>query len=205
MHNSTWKHDNKDLHTALDDMAPSTRLEQMDLSRPLRRKSISVTRVAPLSGVVKVLFSTIKTNISTVPQALTVGIADPLTISNSVLDFTFGGQVRVRKLQKFLDSSTRSGQITDATRRLAWLAWTSLAKIASRKLLVPDAGIGPDGQVLFSWNRNDHHFEIEIFPSGLAEIFYLNFETDEVWEGEYRIGDSFPLEISSKLPLFLIV
>jgi hypothetical protein len=205
MHTPTWQYDIEDPHTSLDYTSPSTKLEQTNLTRLLWRVSGSTTKVVKMGDVVKVRPSITDINVATVIQAFNAGVNFPQTLSNHVIAESFGGQPRVRKLKRFLRAAVRSGEVTDATRQLAWSAWTSLAKITSRKLIVPDVGIGPDGQILFSWNRNNHHFEMEVFPSGIAELFYLNFDTNEDWEAEYQIGDVFPGDAYNKLALFFAV
>ena len=37
----------------------------------------------------------------------------------------------------------------------------------------PDIGDGPNGELLMTWNTEDHHFEIEIFPDGRVELNVL--------------------------------
>lgn len=49
---------------------------------------------------------------------------------------------------------------------------------------IPDACTGPDGMVGLSWNRNEHHLEVDIHPDGDLEFYYCNRETLESWEAE---------------------
>ena len=65
-----------------------------------------------------------------------------------------------------------SDTVADATRRAYTMAPT---------LPMPNAGDGPSGEMILSWNIGPHHLEVEIEPSGEAEWFYLNFQTNETW------------------------
>jgi hypothetical protein len=69
---------------------------------------------------------------------------------------------------------------------------------------VPDTGVGPDGEILYTWNKDEHHFELEIFSNGLGEFFYLNHQTNEMWEHEFEVGDSIPEEVKDRLKLFFL-
>lgn len=58
----------------------------------------------------------------------------------------------------------------------AWQAWEDVRAI----LPMPNAGIGPDGDVLlYTWDKNEHHYEIEVFANGDIEYFYFNRQTSE--------------------------
>ena len=52
-------------------------------------------------------------------------------------------------------------------------------------IALPSMGFGPDGKLMFCWDRDEHHLELEIEPGQLPEIFYRNRETDEYWGGFY--------------------
>lgn len=54
----------------------------------------------------------------------------------------------------------------------AWLVWVAL-----RVPVMPNAGVCDDGHILYTWDKGVHHFEIEIFPTGPLEYFYMNRDT----------------------------
>lgn len=110
---------------------------------------------------------------------------------------------RQQKLYHYLPDVKKAGEITSSTTKIAWEAWCSLYYFMDKRLPVPDAGTGPDGQLLYVWDKGMHHFEMEIFPDAPAEFFYLNRETDETWELDYIIGE--PLNIKIKTWLGLCV
>ncbi|MBP1468896.1 hypothetical protein EYB53_024520 [Candidatus Chloroploca sp. M-50] len=71
-------------------------------------------------------------------------------------------------------------------------------------LAVPDAGISPDGEVLFLWKKEAHHFELEVLPNGQSELFYINHHSDEMWEYDYDVATTLPGEVIHQLTPFLL-
>ncbi len=67
---------------------------------------------------------------------------------------------------------------------------------------LPDIALGPDRQLLLCWDKGEHHFEIEVFPGGTIEFFYLNHQTNDVWKYECMLREPIPDEIKEKLRLF---
>ncbi len=107
-----------------------------------------------------------------------------------------------QKLHHYLEAAIKTRDVEAKTATMAMKVWRVMSTLSSNKLPVPDAGVCPDGQLLYTWSKSEHHFELEIFPSGLGEFFYLNRLTDEMWDCEYNIGDSIPDEAKEKLNLF---
>jgi hypothetical protein len=120
------------------------------------------------------------------------------------MEFMFREQSREQQLHYYLESAIKAKHISADTASIAWRTWRHLLKATSNSLPVPDAGIGPDGQVLYTWKNDEHHFEIEVFPTGIGEVFYLNLNTDEMWDSEYKVGDPVTEEIKEKLGLLLL-
>lgn len=119
--------------------------------------------------------------------------------------FVLQEQSRNQKLQHYLQSLVRSQMAESFTASIALKAWRDLTNITNKRLAVPDAGVGPDGEILYSWNKEGHHFELEVLPNGLGEFFYLNHQTNEMWEAEYQIGDEIPKKAQKQLELFFAV
>jgi hypothetical protein len=69
-------------------------------------------------------------------------------------------------------------------------------------LPIPAACTGPDGQMLYTWDRGKHHLELEIIPGQSAEYFYRDRETGELWGEDYTIGDPLSPDAIRKLKLF---
>jgi hypothetical protein len=87
--------------------------------------------------------------------------------------------------------------------RLAWNAWTTLSNSTGNALLVPDACPGPEGELLYTWDRGEHHLELEIFADAPAEFFYENDASGEASEWTFLIGEPLPAEVLDKLRLFV--
>jgi hypothetical protein len=110
---------------------------------------------------------------------------------------------RVQGLIDYLDRITANNQVTPQMAGLAWEAWNKLSVATENALPVPDAGPGPDGEILYTWDRGEHHFELEILPADPAEFFYRNRNSGELWECEYVIGQPIPEAALAKAQLFL--
>lgn len=86
--------------------------------------------------------------------------------------------------------------------RLAARAWLDVSDATGNAMSVPAAATGPDGQVMYVWDKGRHHLELEIAPDCSAEFFYRDREGSELWGGEYRPGVAFDSELLAKLKLF---
>jgi hypothetical protein len=110
---------------------------------------------------------------------------------------------RVQGLVDYLNQMVDQELITPRVARLAWNAWTALSNSAGNALLVPDACPGPDGELLYTWDRGEHHLELEIFAESPAEFFYENDASGEVGEAAFVVGESVPAEVVPRLRLFV--
>ena len=110
----------------------------------------------------------------------------------------------VRQHREFLTKISMGDEplISAETARLACEAWCQVSEATGASLPVPAACAGPDGQLLYSWDRDEHHLELEISPSGPAEFFYRDRRIHEFWGAEYQIGDPPPGYAIEKLKLF---
>jgi hypothetical protein len=105
----------------------------------------------------------------------------------------------------FLRECAADGVITKG---MAWVgarAFIDVWEASGYALPVPAACSGPNGQMLYSWDRGRHHLELELFPQGevLGEFFYRDRESDELWSEEYEAGGNLKPEIVRKLRLFI--
>jgi hypothetical protein len=110
---------------------------------------------------------------------------------------------RVQGLVDYLNGIADQELVTPRLARLAWQAWTALSNSMSNALLVPDACPGPNGELLYTWGRDGHHLELEIFADAPAEFFYENDSSGEVWESAFVIGEPVPPEVLDRLRLFV--
>lgn len=108
----------------------------------------------------------------------------------------------IQRLQTYLRGLVESGDLSNETALLSWKAWNDLRRTTSYLLPVPDACPGPDGQLLYSWDTSEHHFELEIYPEGLSVFFYRNRVTGRIWGVDHVIGQPIPREVIEKLGLF---
>src|SRR5713101_6782623 len=88
---------------------------------------------------------------------------------------------RVQGLVDYLYQIVDQELVTPRLARRAWEAWAALSNNMGNALLVPDACPGPNGELLYTWDRDADHLELEIFPDAAAEFFYENDASDEVW------------------------
>ena len=110
---------------------------------------------------------------------------------------------RVQGLIDYLDRITADSRVSPELARLAWDAWNILSAATGNALPVPDACPGSDGELLYTWDRDEHHFELEIFPDAPAEFFYHNRHTGELWEADYTVGEAVSTDVLNRLRLFV--
>lgn len=129
----------------------------------------------------------------------------PLTsVASDSVNSALRHMARCQGLYHYMMDQFNSGQIDRSTANLTLETWNRVAHATCNRLCVPDACPGSQGQMLLTWDRADHHLEIEIFPNGAIESFYRNRATAELWEEEYNAGVSITAGLSQKLDLFLI-
>lgn len=92
--------------------------------------------------------------------------------------------------------------ISSQTAELARQVWSDILKVTCCSMPVPSASTSPDGTMFFSWDRDDHHFELEVFPPDRpSELFYRNRATGELWGEDYKIGDNLSSDAIVRLNL----
>ncbi len=72
-------------------------------------------------------------------------------------------------------------------------------------LSVPYLDILEDGGVLLTWDREAHHFDVEIAVGRPLEFFYRNRITSDVWEAECAPFAPLSEEVLTALNAFRIV
>ncbi len=86
--------------------------------------------------------------------------------------------LRLYQLKRYLERL----QHTADTSHIAQLAISLWQQIEHAVKSYPVVSLSPAGQVLFAWDRDEHHLEIEVFPDGHIEAFYYNLQTAETWD-----------------------
>jgi hypothetical protein len=99
-------------------------------------------------------------------------------------------------------SSPENPLIKRATAWVAARAWLDCWEATGYALPVPVACTGPDGQMLYTWDRKEHHLELEITPSETPSFFYRNRQTGELWMEDYA-SEAVSPEVLEKLKLFV--
>jgi replication initiation and membrane attachment protein DnaB len=90
-------------------------------------------------------------------------------------------------VEEYLDSVLAEKLINNTVHDLALMVWDSIRVYS--KAYNPNVDVNADGGIAFSWDRDEHHFEMEVFESGLVECFYLNHITNETDEYETYIKE----------------
>lgn len=110
---------------------------------------------------------------------------------------------RVQHLNNYLGNIRDAGDIDPTTAAMAWDAWKALSEVTQRSLPVPDAAPGPNGELLYTWDKAEHHLELEFARDGSAEFFYRNRESGQLWGAEYTTGALLSQEVEEKLRIFI--
>ncbi len=108
----------------------------------------------------------------------------------------------LEKLESYLKEQQKYNRISSETMRRAWKALQLLLQFRKR-LKLPVVGIGQSEQVLFEWDQDIHHLELEVFPKGEAELFYLNRDTNKACEAYYEIVNYAFLVIDPEMENYL--
>jgi hypothetical protein len=115
---------------------------------------------------------------------------------------------RIHELRRYVRelSEDRGGEqlispiLAHRALELWWKLWCSMGG----QLNVPDASPGPNRELLYVWNQGEHYLSVETQAEGLAEFFYRNAKTGEIWGYDYvPEGQDVPKELKIKLRHFL--
>jgi hypothetical protein len=85
----------------------------------------------------------------------------------------------------------------------AWRAWCQAWAASGFRLGVPDACSGPDGQLLYTWDRGRHHLEVELVPGGPDEFFYRDRESGWIAGTDRDPGGPLPAAALDLIARFL--
>lgn len=81
-------------------------------------------------------------------------------------------------------------------------AWRLAWEASGRRLPVPDACTGPDGQVFYSWDAGKDHLELEIVPGEQPYWFWSDRETGETGSEDWSLRDPLPERVVEKIGVF---
>lgn len=84
----------------------------------------------------------------------------------------------------------------------AVLSWDEIDQESEGRMPLPAACTGPDGQMFYSWDKDEHHLEIELDPGDGNFWFYRNRKTEIMWGDDWAVGSKLPWWLPKKLALF---
>lgn len=83
--------------------------------------------------------------------------------------------------------------------------WQELSKGFTQKgfwLEVPNACPGQNNDFMYTWSKDMHYLECEIFGNGAVEFFYRNRESGDIWGEDTTFERGFSAAIFEKVALF---
>ncbi len=107
-------------------------------------------------------------------------------------------QLSFQRMRIFLDKVKQHSLVDDNTLGHVLSVWQKL----DQGIQIPVGSVGENRQFMYSWDKDEHHLELEIFSFGPAEFFYYNRKTTESWEEEHERGDDFSQDALQHLELF---
>lgn len=90
----------------------------------------------------------------------------------------------IDRINDYLGTEAEWGSLTTDMARYAADVVAEFAAL----MCFASVGVGPDNTVLFVWRFNAEHLELELFPERRGEWFYLNHDTNAMWEADYQVG-----------------
>lgn len=93
------------------------------------------------------------------------------------------------KWSKYLADISARGRLSHSVTDNGLAVWKFLLEQVPT-IRTPHAGPTEDGGLQMVWDRERHHLEIEISPSGRYDWFYRDRQADKHWDGENcTVGD----------------
>jgi hypothetical protein len=105
-----------------------------------------------------------------------------------------------RQWLHYLRNLPQSGAVSPFIAASAEQLWRDIQP-ATGRLPVPDAVATANGGILLAWDRDDHHIEIELMPSGSYDWLYRNRRTGVYAGGEDLALQALAPELLSQLML----
>jgi hypothetical protein len=113
--------------------------------------------------------------------------------------------VRLRRAQGLKDYLNRicdQGFISADVRDDALTAWSALSAATHNALIVPNACPGDEGDLLLTWDRDDHHLELEFVRGSPAIVFWADRTRGMPWESEFHADVPLEPRLFAALALF---
>lgn len=109
---------------------------------------------------------------------------------------------REEVLRSYLEQVRERGHVSADIAGAAWAAWQKLRDATDHQLMVPNAGAGPNGEILLSWDLEEHHFELELSPAEPPYYFYRNRVSGKTWGAEQAYHEPVPAAAVERLRTF---
>ena len=111
-------------------------------------------------------------------------------------------QKKTGELVSYIERNTDDGLLQGEHASGYLRVWNDLQLAIAKsgfQLQVPNACPGPDGDLLYTWDSGNDHFECELYPDGNVAYFYKNRKTKESWLLDTTISDAIPEKAISLL------
>ena len=112
-------------------------------------------------------------------------------------------QTRLEGLRDYIKRVQKEELVSSKVAALALKLWEKLSAATGNSLAVPDACTGPDGELLYAWDRGDHHCELEIELEAQPTFFYWNRKSGESWETDIDLHCPVREEVLLRLGAFI--
>ena len=109
--------------------------------------------------------------------------------------------VRIAGLYDYLDKIVEKGYLSPERALFARKAWSDFFRQVPW-VFVPDMSVGSEQEVLFTWDREEHHLVMEILSCNTVEMFYHNRANDDYWDLDYQIGQPLQEDIQARIAVF---
>lgn len=105
----------------------------------------------------------------------------------------------------YLDKLVRDKIVSPAVSGIAREIWLNAHRISKKKMAVPSACANTEnGSLMYCWDTESHHLEIDITPETSIELFFLDLQTRTQWSDASTgdVGRLFTPTLLECLPLF---
>lgn len=105
---------------------------------------------------------------------------------------------RRERIDRYLQERVQRAEIAQETVNLAQKALEAM-KNAMPFLDAPDVSTSVNRQVLYTWDKVEHHLLLEVFPDGSAELFSRNRLTNALWGHDYSVNENLPQDVIARI------
>jgi hypothetical protein len=107
----------------------------------------------------------------------------------------------MNQLHSYLNALVNEKIVSSPLASTAWRWWQNAEGQFVGQLPVPSAAPGPDGQILYTWDKGENHLEVEFCGAEPATLFHMNRITGAA--SERTLSDHLKAEEKDLFSLFL--